>query len=328
MSNYSFSIKPDCGVYRKENKGTAGTVASAEFLIEFKWSREDDPFYLSQAKQSAGPSEKTTKNNGLLSMPLNQSSPAYHTLGQIGTYVAVQTDSQFRTHIFFVLIVGDYARLMRWDRSGVIFTDPIDYNHQSELVEFFQRYDAAAPKVRGNDERVGQPRSDERDAALEAGLREPLLAVSIPENGPNGRLNRYIIETPSARPSLPVGRSTRTSIAYDAQMRKLVFMKDSWPVFEHDDMMEGRVYQRLNRGRVPNTPHCAAFSNGDEDNSDTRTQDYTCKSWVLKNLEFSIPRRRHHRLILDVVGKPLDKFASSKELVGAVRAAMIGMVLK
>ena len=33
---------------------------------------------------------------------------------QIGTYVVVQMDSQYRTHTLLVLIVGNYARLMRW----------------------------------------------------------------------------------------------------------------------------------------------------------------------------------------------------------------------
>lgn len=266
-------------------------------------------------------------------MPLNKSSSAHNTLGQIGTYIAVQMDSQYRTHAFFVLIVGDYARLMRWDRGGVIFTDPINYNKQSELVEFFERYDTAPPEVRGSDESVGQPYSKERDAALRLGLGtsdgrrgvpRPLLAVSFVDSNGTGHTHRYIIPSPFARPSLPIGRSTRISTAYDVQNRRLVIMKDSWPVFVHDDIMEGRVYQRLNAAHVRNTPTCVEFSNCRR-YSDTHTQHYIHESWRHKNLAFSLPRRRHHRLILDTVGKPLEKFASSKELVRAVRAAMIGM---
>ncbi|KAI0286472.1 hypothetical protein BC826DRAFT_890189, partial [Russula brevipes] len=61
-------------------------------------------------------------------------------IGQIGTYVAIQMDMQYRTHAFFMLVVGEYARLMRWDRSGAIFTRPIFYNKDPELLEFFEAY--------------------------------------------------------------------------------------------------------------------------------------------------------------------------------------------
>jgi hypothetical protein len=99
-------------------------------------------------------------------------------------------------------------------------------------------------------------------------------------------------------------------------------MKDSWPVFLREDMMEGRVYQRLNENNVQNIPLCVDFSDGDGLNHETHTQRFTCE------LGSSFPRRRHHRLILDTVGKPLKEFASSRELVRAVRAAIIGMGLE
>jgi hypothetical protein len=312
----------------KKMKGLIRTdPASAEFFIEFKGSCEDDPFYFSQERQSAGPPEELDNR---LPIPLNRSFSAYKTVGQIGTYIALQMDSQYRTHTFFVLIVGDYARLMRWDRSGAIFTEPINYNKESELVEFFKCYNAAPPEVQGSDKFVGQPLTEEISAAEKHfKFHKPLLAVSLHNNSQSPWCpNRYIIEAPSARPSLPIGRSTRTSIAYDVQRRRLVMMKDSWPVFVHDNMMEGRVYQQLNEALVQNTPICVDFSNGDECNSGTRTQHFTRESWLHEDLAFSVSVRRHHRLILDTVGRPLETFTSSKELVRAVRAAMIGMSLK
>jgi Fungal protein kinase len=308
-------------VYGEDAKEvSSANPALVEFFIEFKWSHEDDPFYVPGARQSARPPEASSDE--VLTMPLNKSSSAYSTLGQIGTYIALQMDSQYRTHAFFVLIVGDYARLMRWDRGGVIFTDRINYNKQSELVEFFERYNAAPPEVRGSDGSVEQPSPEEREGALHHGLGTsdgPLLAVSFADS-----TRRYIIPSPVARPSLPIGRSTRIYNAYDTQEQRLVIMKDSWPVFVHDDLMEGRVYQQL-RGHVRNTPTCVDFSNRGHY---THTQRFIRESWRHNNLAFSLPLRRHHRLILDTVGKPLENFASSKELVRAVRAAMTGMSLK
>jgi hypothetical protein len=335
---YRFSIKPDCVVCRKEDgiEVTGTNLASVEFFIEFKWSTESDPFHFpkppkesekcgegnqSSAQQSA---EASKKPHECLRMPFNQSSRAFGTLGQMGTYVAAQVDSQYRNHTFLVLIVRDYARLMRWDRSGIIFTDPIYYIAEPELVQFFERYDAAPPKVRGSDTSV-QPFDGDIPAAVEGRLKPPLLEVSIQNEGLHSNTARYIIGTPVLQPSLPIGRSTRTSIAYDVQREKPVFMKDSWPVFLGDNVMEGQVYQQLNEGNVPNIPCCVDFSEHDDK---TDTQRFTSELGPRVGLTTSIPERRHHRLILDTVGEPLETFSSSKQLVRAVRAAIIGMSLK
>jgi hypothetical protein len=85
---------------------------------------------------------------------------ANKTIGQIATYVAIQMGCQYRTHAFLVLIVKDYARLTRCDRSGVIFSGPIYYNAQPELLDFFERYNVATPEVRGNDRFVSKPAPD------------------------------------------------------------------------------------------------------------------------------------------------------------------------
>jgi len=319
-NGFSFNIKPDCVVSCKGVGVDEGAIdlASVEFFIEFKLSNDQDPFNFSRKQL-----EKCKENPTL---PLNQSSAAQETLGQIGTYVALQMEAQYRTHTFFVLIIGSYARLMRCDRSGIIFTDPIYYNSQPELVVFFERYNAASLAVRGSDTTVAQPSKDELSAAKAyPELHAPLLAVSIENEDPEKPPNRYIINSPLARPSLPVGRSTRTSIAFDVQEKKLVFMKDSWPVFMHDKMMEGRVYQRLNEQKVRNTPHCVDFSDGGR-NYETRTQRFAREPW--SQVDVTMPVRRHHRLILDTVGKPLGEFSSSKELVRAVCAALIGMGLE
>lgn len=68
----------------------------------------------------------------------------------------------------------------------------------------------------------------------------PLLVVSLPNKDPDAPPNRYIIKRPVARPSIPVGRSTRTSVTYDLQMKKCVFMKDSWRVVAGNAPIEGR----------------------------------------------------------------------------------------
>jgi len=243
-------------------------------------------------------------------------------MGQIGTYVTTQVDSQYRIHTFLVLIVGDYARLMRWDHSGVIFTSPIYYNNHPELVEFFEHYDTTPPEVWGSDTSM-QPFNGDIPATVKGHLNLPLLEVSIQNGGLHPNPMRYIIGSPVLQPSLPIGCSTCTSITYDVQEKKPVFMKDSWPVWLGDNLMEGQVYQQLNGGNVPNIPCCVDFT---EHSYKTDTQRFTSK--LKRGLKTSILEHRHHHLILDTVGKPLETFSSSKQLVSAVRAAIIGMSLK
>jgi len=81
--------------------------------------------------------------------PFVEDSPSVRrTLGQIITKcIAAQMGLQYQTHSFSVLIVKDYARLMRWDRSDVIVTERIYYNKEPDFLEFFKLYDEAAPEV-------------------------------------------------------------------------------------------------------------------------------------------------------------------------------------
>jgi hypothetical protein len=48
-------------------------------------------------------------------------------------------------------------------------------------------------------------------------------------------------------------------------------------------------------------------------------------TWVPSGFRFSLLDLRHHRLILDTIGKKLEAFSSSREMVGAIRAALVGM---
>jgi hypothetical protein len=60
----------------------------------------------------------------------------------------MQMGLQYRTHCFLVLVIQHYACLMRWDRSGVVFSEPIYYNDCPEFLEFFEAYNEATPEAR------------------------------------------------------------------------------------------------------------------------------------------------------------------------------------
>ncbi|KAA1477023.1 hypothetical protein DENSPDRAFT_854072 [Dentipellis sp. KUC8613] len=74
------------------------------------------------------------------------------TRGQIIAYASANLELQFRTFVFSVLILGRFARLIRWDRSGAIVTRRIDYVEDPKpLVEFLWRYNFLSDAQRGYD---------------------------------------------------------------------------------------------------------------------------------------------------------------------------------
>ena len=79
-----------------------------ELYVEFKSNVNDDPF-------------RDDKNDNLfMDEPLPENALVHNTdqskctLGQIGSYTAAVVGMQFHTHLFSVLICGEYARLFCW----------------------------------------------------------------------------------------------------------------------------------------------------------------------------------------------------------------------
>ncbi|EPQ50667.1 hypothetical protein GLOTRDRAFT_13625, partial [Gloeophyllum trabeum ATCC 11539] len=61
--------------------------------------------------------------------------------GQIINYAAEIFARQHRTHVFSLIILGEYVRLVRWDRSGAVFTERIPYvDEPQHLSEFLWRF--------------------------------------------------------------------------------------------------------------------------------------------------------------------------------------------
>lgn len=128
-------------------------------------------------------------------------------------------------------------------------------------------------------------------------------------------------------PSLPASRATCTSPAYDPAGDRLVFFKDSWRISIPDMQPEGDIYLKLKASRVKHVPVCLAC--GDVDSwveQKAQTARHLDSPWACRQ-DVKIVSHTHYRLVLDLVGKPLSAFSSSKELVQAVHDAMIGRVV-
>lgn len=73
-----------------------------------------------------------------------------------------------------------------------------------------------------------------------------------------------------------------------------------------------------------NVPHCSNSGDiGDEKYHSTLTDKYEKANWA-PDFEYDFIQHRHYRLVLDDIGKPLDRFKCSRDMVRAVRAALIG----
>ncbi|KAI9433375.1 hypothetical protein F5148DRAFT_113471 [Russula earlei] len=303
-TDFPFKIKPDCSVYSREHPYHGTDSSIIELFIEFK---RDDPFINSSNITPDGFLKKA--HNPRLAC------------GQIIAYAASHMSAQYRTHIFSVLICSDYARLIRWDRSGAIVTEPMYYDTAPELLEFFILFDRSSPQERGWDTTVRLANSEDTRVAVEAvkelrGLT-PLLVITIP-NSVTGEAPEYVIAPPLALPWIPVGRWTRTSIGYDVQRKRSIFMKDSWRPVIAGVPREGDVYSRFKANAVRNVPHCSNSADiGYDKYHSTQTDHFT------RDPNGPIKPHRHYRLILDDIGQPLNSFDCSREMVRAVYAALI-----
>ncbi|KAN0114238.1 hypothetical protein V8E52_006888, partial [Russula decolorans] len=114
-----------------------------------------DPFIVPKSKPSTLPTTLCTNPF------VKDSTEAISTLGQMTSYVTSHLGSQFRTHAFFVLIVHNYARIIRWDRGGAVVTAPIRFNEEDHLFNFFIRYNYADSYIRGSDSSVRAPKPKE-----------------------------------------------------------------------------------------------------------------------------------------------------------------------
>ena len=132
QSEFSFDIKPDICIYKDDSNCRGPTdIARAELAIEFKWATNDDPF---------GPRTLTGEGENKTCSFLCDSKPGVDTAGQITSYAAAQLGSQFHICVYSILTVQSYARLIRWDRTGAIISEPILYDQQNYLAEFLRRY--------------------------------------------------------------------------------------------------------------------------------------------------------------------------------------------
>ncbi|VDC01399.1 unnamed protein product, partial [Peniophora sp. CBMAI 1063] len=104
-----------------------------------------------------------------------------HSRGQFTSYSIVMFSNSFRTSVQAFLIMGDDARLFRFDRAGVIYTELFKWRQTPNLLRFLSSVDAMTPAQRGRDTSVSsiEYRSKEATRARKV-LRKAMAAHDLP----------------------------------------------------------------------------------------------------------------------------------------------------
>ncbi|KAK0235334.1 hypothetical protein EDD85DRAFT_72906 [Armillaria nabsnona] len=286
-------LKPDIAVYKaKDIVNPITQFSRMETHVELKLAAMDD------ASSDEGVLEPDSELN-------------HDTRGQLVSYANAQMASQYRTHLFTVFICADKARLLRWDRSGVIVTRafPYDSGESTYLQEFFWRLSHADDATRGWDVTVTEPTPDEAALArhsLGADESEALYKFAVYDDINFGAEPTYFIAgRPFESHDYPTGRATRCFIAYHLADNRNIFMKDTWRIVAPDLVAEGRIYERLHKAEIP---LIAEFILAGDISGPTHK--------TVSKPGFGLQRQyQHYRLALGTIGRPLT--------VNAVKDALI-----
>ncbi|KAH9961812.1 hypothetical protein BC827DRAFT_1267471 [Russula dissimulans] len=268
--------------------------------------------------------------------------------GPLAAYAPALERSKFRVFSFAVVLFGDTGRLLRWDRSGAIYTESFNWPSQPDtLFEFLWRLNFLSDVDRGCDTTVTSVGEEEAEVALSKlttykGLENvqttDLLKLLVHDDCDvdDGQFRCYIASSAVWSTQDVFGRCTLGYIAYDVATSNLVFLKDFWRTDRPGVQKEGDVYRELHDAQVPNIPVFGPA--GDVPLSPdhvnvlpravqrTKTQDYVKGSGLGHEWCLGRPRvfpQVHYRMVLETLGQPLKTFKSTRQLCEVIRDAIL-----
>ena len=342
----SHRLEPDISIYSGDISAARGRRRSLDRKTVDLWvenqNNSEDIF------RAVAEIETREESDGNLESHVKMADYAQRICGQLVAYASELHRSQFRVFSFAVVLFGNTGRLLRWDRSGVIYTEAFNWaNEPDTLFEFFWRLNFLSDVARGYDTTVTSVGEDEAEEALSMlrkyqGLERvqgiDLYKVFVHDDCTSDRQPRsYVTPGPIWNTDALFGRCTFGYIAYDVVGSRLVYLKDFWRTNLPDIQKEGDVYRELHSAQVPNIPklgpagdvplsldreHIIPFSV-----QRTRTQDYVKESGLGYGWCPGRPRVGplvHYRLVLETLGHPLNTFKSTRQLCEVIRDAIVG----
>ncbi|EJF57506.1 hypothetical protein DICSQDRAFT_183127 [Dichomitus squalens LYAD-421 SS1] len=270
--------------------------------------------------------------------------------GQLLSYADLVFRYQQRLFHYTVIFFGHYARVIRFDRSGVVASDKINYAKDgSRLTEFLVRYcrmketnrghDPSATRIERADDLFDELKKHGKKAAAESpeGYIPQLFNATLDESWPWWKLDvldegtdtwqSFAVGKPHFLSDGVVGRGTRGYIAVPLSdsgepTGSFVYLKDAWRVNHPGMEKEGHVLGVLNKAKVRYVP--TVVCHGDLPNQDTLSYN----NWAQYHPDEApeqcpLKAHQHYRVVETEVGKPLSQFINGRELVTAIYCGVI-----
>ncbi|KAF9478065.1 hypothetical protein BDN70DRAFT_944470, partial [Pholiota conissans] len=259
------------------------------------------------------------------------------TRGQITAYAGLALSMNFRRHFFSMLILGRFARFIRWDRRGAIVTHRFDYTKRPRFIfEFYRRYGQLSPIQRGFD-----PTATRRilTAAYKKAFGkyhdiygggdfsiQPSKSLTgddcfhiVVKDSVSGVEETFVVPPPRYVHGclMPFKRGTKRSLAClylgDKTPGAMFFIKDSWQEESSRTVREADIYRKL---KAASAQYVASMRlGGDVNHMVTVSQDW---------LDVKFRRMVCHRLVLETVAESLSTFTWCKILLSCIADAVEG----
>ncbi|TFK52752.1 hypothetical protein OE88DRAFT_1656307 [Heliocybe sulcata] len=280
---------------------------------------------------------------------------------QIQDYATRAYGARSRCFMVAIGIFGQYARFFRWDRSLVTVSRGFNYKEEPELLwQFIAALGAPGYDGSGLDptvadyvevQRLAVPGLEEKYAkarakrllSLEASelsdaeLRKQSSVITVPSSS-DGKEEKYISVGPPLFVSGTIlGRGTRAWLAVPvpgtvenparSNEDHFVIIKDSWR--DESRAPEGDVYRAIYGNAdsvfgIARIRSSVDLYNAEGNPVERDFMHTTIAAWVLRYFNRRFCRRVHHRCVLDSVGINLGRFETTRELMEAIRDAVIG----
>ena len=279
------------------------------------------------------------------------------TMGQLTEHAFKMMRRGSRLCVFSVFVCRELAWLLRWDRAGVVVSEPFNLLEQpKKLHDFLYRFANMTDEQRGFDPTVAFASKEEVEllrSPSKAGLETPwqqaafantlpkgwpVYTIKIPETDfiPPSRLTPTSDEaqntpSPSSSKTLKLivgmayfasnsitGRATKCYLAYDITENRVVFCKEYWRVDLPESHPEGDVYVDLHEHGVECIP--TPIAAGDVRHGQNAFFSTRTQEFLPDNL----PRLIFYRLLLKEIAEPLERYTTSYQLASILLHCVIG----
>ncbi|GLB40042.1 hypothetical protein LshimejAT787_0705520 [Lyophyllum shimeji] len=339
-------IKPDPSMYKAsvDTSSKRTQFGELELHFELKPDTYSDPF---DDPASAKVDRTTHKFDASPGKRSNARSQLIH-------YVTEWCSRQHRRFAFTVFVGDPYVRFIRWDRAGAIVSEKFNYREDSRpLIQFLWRFSHRDDVTRGKDPTVRRANPQEVKLAHEhlsewdPKAERPVVVFEVP--GEDGRVREFIAWGSVSRPCSLTGRCTRAYPVYERASGKRYFLNDTWRAY--DLAQEAHILRELQAAGVEHVPPFVC--GGDLPDAVTMTDLYVPDDddkaqsgdggdkpgnseapkkheplrpkrnapWRCGSNWRRVTQRFHHRFVVDFIGKHLNQFANSKQLMQVVSDA-------